>query len=270
MSASRRKFYLKPRWLVAHVIIVVAAVSFIYLGLWQQRRLSQRLDQNSAVSARLGEPPQGLDEALQGTDPAAALGSSRSMDYRWVRVEGRFDAQHEVLLRFRVHAGDAGFDVLTPLLLSDGRALLVNRGWVPYAFDTPPITEAAPPLGTVTASGWLRSPQRAPTTGLVSLAPRDPAEGALTTPFYADPQRLAPQMPYPLIDATLELHEQSPPQPGAWPLVAEMPVLDGGPHLGYAIQWFSFATIVLVGYVFLLRRTAKDASKATDVDTADG
>ena len=39
--------------------------------------------------------------------------------------------------------------------------------------------------------------------------------------------------------------------------IAEPPDLDAGPHLGYAMQWFSFSLIALVGYPLILRRVAR-------------
>jgi surfeit locus 1 family protein len=35
---------------------------------------------------------------------------------------------------------------------------------------------------------------------------------------------------------------------------------DEGPHLAYAVQWFSFAVIGLVGYVLLLGRARRSRS----------
>jgi surfeit locus 1 family protein len=37
-----------------------------------------------------------------------------------------------------------------------------------------------------------------------------------------------------------------------------IPDLGEGPHLGYAVQWFLFAGVVVVAYPLLLRRQARD------------
>lgn len=260
---GRLRVLLRPRWLVAHVVILVAAVAFINLGFWQLRRLHHRIASNGLQEARMAAEPLTLPSLLAsvGLDLDASGASMAALDYRRVIARGRFDPASEVLLRFRSHAGEAGFDVLTPLRLASGKAVLVDRGWVPYRLDVPPVAEAAPPSGEVTVEGLFRVPQRAPTRGLTLLAPRDPPDGPLQRPYYADPRRLAAQMAYPLVDATITMLEQTPPQSGPLPVPATEPVLDNGPHLGYAIQWFSFATIVLVGYAFLLRHTVRDAAK---------
>lgn len=252
---------LKPRWLVAHVIVVVAVVAFVNLGFWQVRRLQGRLARNAVIEARMNLAPEPLDRLLADLDPDAPVGAATSVDYRRTVASGRFDPDHEVLLRFRSRDGEAGYEVLTPLVLDDGSALLVDRGWVPYDLDTPPVASAAPPDGIVRVDGLMRAPQREPRADRVALVPRDPPEGALQRPYYADPRRLAAQMPYPLVDATLTLLEQQPPQAGTLPVPETEPVLDNGPHLSYAIQWFSFTIIVLVGYAYLLRHTVRGSAK---------
>jgi surfeit locus 1 family protein len=246
---------------VGQLLILVVAVGFINLGLWQLRRLHQRLERNATIEQRMNRAPEPLDALLARTTVDAPLGSPDALAYRHARVRGRYDPGHEVLLRSRSLDGNPGYDVLTPLVLGDGRALLVDRGWVPYEDSTPPVAAAAPPQGTVTLTGLMRAPERAPSGGLSALAPHDPPKGPRTTPFYTDPQRLQAQMPYPLVDATLDLQTQQPANPGELPRPLEPPALDNGPHLSYAIQWFSFTAIAVVGYVFLMLRMARDTAE---------
>lgn len=255
------RFLRRPRWLVGQALVLVVVVSFVNLGLWQLRRLQQRLERNAAIEARIEAPARPLTDVLAATRADVPLASPESMDYRHVRVSGRFDPEHEVLLRSRSRDGNPGYHVLTPLLLADGRALLVDRGWVPFGDDTLPVADAAPPAGTVRLTGLLRAPERAPTGGLSALAPHDPPEGPLRTPFYTDPQRLQGQMPYRLVDATLDLQTQEPAPTRELPLALEPPALDNGPHLSYAIQWFSFTAIAIVGYAFLMLRMARETAE---------
>ncbi|HEX5950122.1 MAG TPA: hypothetical protein VFZ96_03895, partial [Actinomycetota bacterium] len=78
---------------------------------------------------------------------------------------------------------------------------------------------------------------------------------------YPDPAML--QAPYELWPLAMQLEEQSPAQDGDMPVVVPRPELDEGPHLSYAVQWFIFATIALVGFVVLARREARDRDDAT-------
>ncbi|HEX7040899.1 MAG TPA: SURF1 family protein [Trueperaceae bacterium] len=249
-----RHVLLRPRWLAGHLLALALVVLFVNLGLWQLRRLEQRRAHVAQVVERMGLPPAPIGQVL-------AEGGELP-EYRAVTAVGEFDSSEEVLLRGRTRDGQPGFHVLTPLVLSRaglaGSAVLVERGWVPYAMDRVPVAEAPPPAGKVTVTGRLRRP----TGGRAgSFGPRDPAEGELVQAYYVDVERLQGQMPYPLVEAYVELTSVTPPHPGDLPLPLPEPDLGEGPHLSYAVQWFSFAAIGIVGYFFLLRRAARDEGR---------
>jgi cytochrome oxidase assembly protein ShyY1 len=79
-----------------------------------------------------------------------------------------------------------------------------------------------------------------------------------------DLARLQAQVPYRIAPVYLLLQEQTPTQPGRYPVPAPLAPLSEGPHLGYAIQWFTFATIAVVGFVVLAVREGRDAEPAAD------
>ena len=154
---------LTPRWLLGHLLALSLIVSFISFGFWQLRRLDQRDARNALLETRLSAPPQPYAELMTGlearpdrTDPEAA--------YRRVSVSGRYDPANEVLLRSRALDGQPGYHVLTPLRFAEDRALLIDRGWVPFELDNPPIEEAAPPE-SVQVTGVLQPAQEQPTGG---------------------------------------------------------------------------------------------------------
>lgn len=258
MPGRDLRFLLKPRWFLGTLVIAAMAVVMVNLGLWQLRRLHQRLQNNAAIEARMNAAAVPLDEALARFDVHAPLTDPTSIAYRHVRVSGRYDAADEVLLRSRSEGGHPGFHVLTPLVLPDGRALLVDRGWVPYTDSEPPLPDAAPAADQVTLTGLLRLSEPEPFGFFKSISPQDPATGPLTKTFYANPQRLQAQFPFELIDAYLELGSQQPPQTGELPVPPDAPVLTNGPHLSYAIQWFSFTAIAVVGFAVVLERRSRE------------
>ncbi|MBW3667268.1 MAG: SURF1 family protein, partial [Actinobacteria bacterium] len=135
--------------------------------------------------------------------------------------------------------------VITPLLTDGGEAIMVNRGWVPLGFDEVAGAGAGPPEGTATVDGWLRGSQTRPPLG------REEPEGRLEVLSRVDLERIGEQVPYPVYGMYLvEMGERTEP-----PIPVEPPDFAGeGPHLGYAIQWFGFAVIGVVGYYFLIRR----------------
>lgn len=271
-----------PRLIPWHLLIAGVIALFVTAGVWQFERHGQRTDRNALLTERLAEPAEPFAAAAAAYDPAAAAGAPNDPRYRPVVADGRFAEEHDVLWRSRSFDGQPGYHVLTPLLLlerSDGapaRAVLVDRGWVPYRYDGPEVPEFGPPPGPVRVEGRLMPAQGAPVGPLAALAPRDPPDGPLDTVARPDVDRLQAQIPWPLerfvieaeriVRVTEEDDEEAvlarvageglDPEAGEvrLPLVPPAPTPEGGPHLGYAFQWFSFALITGVGYVLLLRR----------------
>jgi surfeit locus 1 family protein len=224
--------------------VVALAILFINLGFWQLRRLEEIRLENAVGESRFGEEPQDLEALLQ-----AAGGDEESLEFRRASFTGQFRPEDEVLIRSQVHQAVAGFHVITPLVGEDGTTVLVNRGWVPLDADEVPVVAAIPPDGTVTVTGWVRLGQ---IRG--SLGPADPADGRLVAMNRVDIERIQQQVPYELEPVYLSALDEP---EGELPVPAPEPTFeDEGPHLGYAIQWFSFALIGVVGYFFLLRRAA--------------
>lgn len=234
------RFLLTPKWLLGHVIVATVAVLFVSLGFWQLDRHDQRTTRNALVSQRMSVPPADLDDVGGG-----------DLAYRRVSLTGRYLADEEVLLTPRGWHGQAGHHVLTPLTTDDGDAVLVDRGWVPFELDSPPLAEAVPPTGEVRVTG-LVFPDEPP----VRFAPGLPADGELSSVSRVDVQRLQRQIDRTLKPYYVQLQEQDPPQDVDLPVAAEPPELSAGNHLSYAVQWFLFATVGLVGYPALIRRTA--------------
>lgn len=233
---------LSPRWIAAHLIVLAVMVLFVNLGLWQLQRADERQQENQLGTARLAAQPFEVSTAVQ-----AAGQDLESLEYRPVTATGAFDPDHEVLVRSQVYEGQAGFHVVTPLVLDDGGAVMVNRGWVPLTLDTVPVAAAPPPDGTVEIEGLVRLGQVRGAVG-----PQDPA-GA-TTVSRIDIGHLDEIVPQDLLPVWLQMVEP----PSEIPVTLELPTFDDpGPHVEYALQWFAFALIVAVGYGFLLRRVLK-------------
>jgi surfeit locus 1 family protein len=224
------------------VAVCVAAVC-VRLGIWQLDRLQQRRVFNEAVARGLASPPMPLEEALRGGGDPAGLA------YRRVLASGTYDPAHEVILYGRTLDGRPGNHVLTPLVLGDGGAVMVDRGWIPFQPNQPlPVPgEGAAPGGVVTVDGFL----------VLAQASTPPGAAPVTTIQRIDLTLLQGQIPYRLAPLALQLESQTPP-PGALPVSAPLPELSEGPHLSYAIQWFSFAAIAIVGASLILRRDRRD------------
>jgi surfeit locus 1 family protein len=241
------KFLRTLRGLLGHAVILVIIAACVVAGFWQLDRLHQRRTFIAEVTRHMRLAPERLQDLL----PASRHVDVNAVAYRRVEVEGTYDSRREVVLVARVLNEQNGNHVLTPLLMADGRAVIVDRGWVPYQLDQPPVREASPPGGVVRLAGVLFPPDATSSPGGGPASPMP----QLTK---VDLGQLGRQLPYSVAPVYLWLQSQGPPQPGSLPTLTPLPALTASPpHLSYAIQWFTFAAIGLVGYPILLRREAQ-------------
>jgi len=233
------------RTIVLTAVTVVIVLTCIRLGFWQLDRLRGRKAANAGIAAAQAAAPRPLPVLLAGTsDPT-------SLRFRSTLATGIYDPAHEVLLYGRSSVeGEPGDQVLTPLRMADGTGLVVDRGWIPLDQGVPVTGGAAAPTGTVTVAGVLFPPDA------VAVPSGTPSPVQRITKV--DLGQIGAQLPYPIVPVYLLLQTQRPPQVGALPELPPLPPLTDGPHLSYALQWFSFATIAIVGYVVLLRRDRRD------------
>jgi surfeit locus 1 family protein len=239
--------------LVAAASVVTAVC--ITAGIWQLARLQQKRDRNDALRAGLAAAPLVVEGSFAADEDPDGL------RYHRARVTGAYDVDHEVVLYGRTQDGQAGSHVITPLVLADGTAIVVDRGWVPLAMDDPPIEAARPPAGPVTVEGVL--------LGSEGALPGEPHTTAAPVTTFArlDLAALQAQLPYRIAPVTLLLREQEPPA-ATLPEPGPLPELSEGPHLSYAIQWFCFAAIAVVGGIILIRRERRTPPHDDGVDAA--
>jgi len=212
---------------------LVLAAGCVGLGFWQLDRLRQRRARNAVVFAARERP---------ALEVVGSLNPDSARDRR-LHARGTYDFAHERQWHGRSYAGVPGVDLITPLRLRDGSAVLVDRGWAPS------------PDGYHVDAAAYREPDSADLLGLGVAAPR--ARGDVV------PAALRDSLPYPLLGVVVqELPTEHPvggPDLGLrrWPA----PELTTGPHLSYAIQWFSFALIIVVGSGALLRQRGAAAGR---------
>ena len=227
------------RWLLLSILVLVGVIVMGSLGVWQVRRLGERRALNEDIQARLAMAVIELTDAI--VDPAA-------LNYRHVRVHGTFDPSQEIVLRNQARHDEPGVHLLTPLRLADrNQAILIDRGWI--AYDAP--RSQYPVQGEATIEGVARNTQ----TRQGWLSPQDPAVTAerprVESWYRVDIARIQAQVPYPLLPLFVE--QTSGFVDGSMPAADLEMDLSDGPHLSYAIQWFAFATILLLGYAAYVR-----------------
>jgi cytochrome oxidase assembly protein ShyY1 len=244
------RFLLSPRWLRLIAAALAVAAGCVALGFWQLDRFDQKRARSDLVHANVAAAPVAPDALL-------AVGRPLAPRQEWRRVEasGRYDEAHQVLVRNRPMEGSTGYYVLTPLVASEGTALLVNRGWVPIGATARTLPEVpAAPTGQVTVIARLRVSEPSDHKGA-------PLSGQVRR---IDVPAIAATMPYDVYGGYGELVEQRP-APATSPTVLPEPDPGLGPHLAYAFQWWVFALIALGGVVVLARREARESAPVASV-----
>ena len=235
----------RPSWLAFTVFVLVASFGFYELGVWQLHRHKHQnqIDAELRDSKALAPVPAG-DLMRAGTPP------SQSVMWRRVTATGTYDAAHQFLARNRVRQNLNGYEVLVPLRTTSGVDLLVDRGWIPSGPTArAPATIPPVPEGQVTVLGRIR-----PSEGERTMA--DLPTGQVQR---IDPGQIAQLTGRDAYGGFVDLVSEIPPQADAPTVLLSPDETDQGgwwkpPHLAYAVQWFLFILIALVGWAILGRR----------------
>jgi surfeit locus 1 family protein len=267
-----RPLDLTRRGVLGTVAVLLVAGACIRLGFWQLERMEERRTRNAAVAERLEADRVALTRTPRDTAGLA---------YRRATVTGAIDDPRALILAGRSRNGAPGVHVLSPVRIGAG-AVLVNRGWLPSPDAATADLDAVRLHGTVRAEGVLLP--------FPDVEREHDPEGFQATWFRFDGDAIRAQYPYPVAPlylAATAVHASGPPagtadssagsgEPAAGgaregaaiaPAPLDPPSLDPGPHLSYAVQWFGFAAVFLVGWLVLLVR---GAGRATGSDGAGG
>lgn len=214
---------------------------FLYLGYWQLQRAEEKRALQAEYDARAAGPAVKVEPRLQRPE---------ALQFYRVVAQGYYETDRQVLLDNRVHWGQAGYDVITPLRLQDSDVrLLVNRGWIPLGedrrqlpvIDTPKSLQQITGVATVPSEKYFM---------LAKPAPLD--HGWRPVWQQMDMERYATAVPFPVQPVVVLLDPQSP----AGGFTRDWPRLDAGiaVHQGYAFQWFMLAGTLIAIYLFMSLR----------------
>lgn len=211
--------------LVPTLAVAVLLPIMLMLAFWQLDRAEEKRELLAVMAAAANAP---------AVDLTVERPTAEAVRYRSATAAGRLDREHVFLLnnQRREHDGTMGWRVLVPLQLAE-RAVLVDWGWIadPAQLELPP-DEGVTVTGRADegpAVAWRLGP---PGTG--DAWPREL--------YYVDYDYVREQLPYPVASYMLR-----PGQEGeAVPL--NMPAEK---HVGYAVQWFAMAAVLVLLYLFL-------------------
>lgn len=244
-AAWRRGF--RPGWLPS-LLVLALLPALCALGGWQLQRAAEKRALLAAAASASAAPPLAVAELERLDAPA----------FRRVRLQGRFDAAHSLLLDNRQRVGRPGVELLQPFLdRPSGRWLLVNRGWLPWPDRRTPPAFATPDGELSLLASVYRPPgaafllgDGAPGTGWPRLV--NAVDGAA---LWRELRRAGPAVELRLA-------------PGPASYLGDWPLASIGPerHLGYAVQWFALAATLLGLYLWFGVRQAREVRDGLDSD----
>ena len=221
---------------------------FVAAGHWQQQRMHEKESLRARFDTAAALAPVALAELPVSADWNA-------LRYRAVTATGEYDPRRQIFLDNRVHDGHAGYDVIAPLVLADGRAVLVNRGWTPQGASRAELPKVAPPPGSVTVRGRIVTPA----TGgfrLANEAAGGPPDGPIRQNI--DPARFAAATGMAVLPVLIEVTDAIIPGRDDG-LVRDWAAPDFGveKHEIYMVQWYAFAALAIALWAILNLRRGK-------------
>ena len=241
MSGSRR---FKPG-LVPTLVTLVLLPIFIRLGFWQLDRAEQKRDLQRNYAQRTALPSFRLEPRVKGRG---------ELEYRRAYVRGTFDNEHQILIDNKIHKGQVGYYVITPLKMADSdQYVLINRGWLAAGKTRSELPNITTTDQLVTIHGVLVKPRR--DIFMISDKNRD-TNGWPARLQWLDVKEFAR-------DTKLEVY------PFALLMDADAPHgyarewgksnLDPDKNTSYAMQWFSFAILLVIIYIVVnFKKTAEE------------
>jgi len=233
------------RFLIPTIIVVLGMLLLARLGFWQLERLDERRGENAVLAIALEQPPLELTEDGVANDVSLA-GNQQ------IIARGMFDFDEQVVLMLQINEGRTGAHLLTPLLLADDVAVLVDRGWLPLDekdnYDTPE--------GETAVYGYL----------LATNPQIEPSSAPKTEWYRVDVEAIGAQLPYELLPFYVVQLNDEPPTAESLPIHGKLDVdLSEGSHMTYAIQWFLFSlTLGVIYLAYVHKQVGKKDTESAD------
>lgn len=176
------------------------------------------------------------------------LGKNAPYRYRKITATGTYD-KRQFLLDNQIQNGKAGYFVLTPLQMAGGKAILVNRGWLPLGSSRKILPAVGIATKTVTISGRVNN---FPSVGLVLKGAHTPSDTSPAVVQVVNAKILGQKLGYPLQHLQIELDANS--GEGYQRNWQTSKIITPERHIAYAVQWFLLALALTVLFVFARKK----------------
>ncbi|MBX2999309.1 MAG: SURF1 family protein [Caldilineaceae bacterium] len=239
------------RWWWKTLIVIAAMMVMAGLGNWQLDRLEQRRAHNAQLLAQLESEPLRVDGGPLPEAPTALVD-------RKAVVSGRYDYARQIAIKNQTRQGQPGAFLVTPFVIEGSdRAILVNRGWVPFREGTPERWGQFQEAEELSLTGHLQMSQPLPEASSTGSVDNPQLEW-----FRLDIDKIQPQMPYALMPVYFNVALEADRHVTTLPIRIEPATdLNEGSHLGYALQWYAFALIAGSVYIGVVRRQEQERLK---------
>lgn len=238
---------------------VAFAVACVALGQWQ---FARRAEAQAAIALlnsnfdKLPAPPSEVISDYRNDDA--------SLKWTPVTMTGHYLVDRVYYVRNRVSDAGIGFEQLVMFIDDSTHAkLIINRGWVAANEDySAPKNPPAVPSGELTITARLMPSEQ-------TIEGRSAPDGQIAT---INVPALIVMMTFDDLDvyqgwyARIDSESVTSTTGTPW----ERPVLDEGPHLSYALQWYVFALMGFVGYGWALRKEARGPEAPAESTTVKG
>ena len=227
------------RWWLLAILALSAIVTTASLGRWQLSRADQKQALQNAIDGQMAAPV--LSEKELEQEPAL-WGEL----HRRVSLEGFWLHRHTLFLDHRIYQGRPGFWVLTPLLLDEKTAVLVQRGWAPADVrDIRAEPKVPVPGELVRIQGRLSQPP----SRWLELDSQTPAPtGSSRIRHNIDISELRQQWGLSVAAVVLQTDPTDAELVRDWP----MPSSTAHTNWGYAFQWFAMSAALLLLSIWTL------------------
>ena len=218
--------------LLGTILAIIGISGFTSLGIWQTNRALEKQQLQRDIDNKAKQDGFQLNHSISDINEKIYLN---------VNASGRYNKNNEILIDNIVYSGQAGYHVLTPFILDkDQTVIMVNRGWIPVGRDRNILPLIETPEDEINIHGILAPHKSKPPLILGELDPT-----GRVWPYY-DLQKYIEHTKYNVLPVMILLDKKE--KSG---YARDWPKYDAkmGMHIGYAIQWFVFALIVLITYI---------------------
>jgi len=237
------------KWTLSSILVILGVFVLIRLGFWQLDRLDQRRKFNDHYLKQISLKP--IDLNVKPIPKSLA-----DMEYREISVSGYYDFENEIYLQNQANQNEPGYRVVTPLLIDNSEsAVFIERGWISFTdFENmEEINEKYDQKQSI--SGIIRNPE----SNDKILESETSTDNQQNFYLYVDINSLQTKTDYELLPIYIQQkgeNEYGKPIPQ----IAEIEISEG-PHFGYAIQWFFFASLLGFGYPFFVRKQLNEKNR---------